>query len=515
MAVLRSIRSTKLFPMKQCFLALALPTLLVACGGHPDDHAHDAHGSHIPDDHGNSHDVEPLAYTVYTDSVELFVEFMPLIVGEESRFAAHFTRMGKLFIPVTEGSAAVELHVLGTPQVVLADAPSSPGIFRLAVTPGQEGSARLVFTVRTAGFTDTLILDGLTVYADAHEAAHAERPVQPGGDISYLKEQAWRIPFALYHVQPRPFAASIRVGAEVEPAPSDEQVLAARSAGVVHLMGNAPLEGMPVKRGQALFSLSSQGITGENPGTALKQARNDFERSKADLGRIEALYTDRLVTQAEVLAARNAYANAQAVLEHSSGAQTISADMDGYVRTLQVREGQFVQAGTVLGTIARNTRLSIHADVPVQAFVELGGVSSARIKSQDGMVRTLEELNGKVVSVGQAADGLYVPVRLEVDGAPGLMPGSVVEVWLLSPGTTEAITVPLSAVLEQEGRSYCYVQTAGETMDKRMLELGPNDGLRVLVRSGLAPGDRVVSIGAMDVKLATAGGALPAHGHEH
>ena len=77
------------------------------------------------------------------------------------------------------------------------------------------------------------------------------------------------------------------------------------------------------------------------------------------------------------------------------------------------------------------------------------------------------------------------------------------------------MTIPLSTVLEQEGRSYCYVQTAGETMDKRTITLGANDGLRAEVREGLAPGERVVSIGAMDVKLATAGGALPAHGHEH
>ena len=157
----------------------------------------------------------------------------------------------------------------------------------------------------------------------------------------------------------------------------------------------------------------------------------------------------------------------------------------------------------------------IHADVPVQAFARLGGVSGARIKTQDGTVRTLEGLNGNVLSVGQAADGFYVPVRLELDGAPGLLPGSVVEVWLTSPRTSDAITIPLSAVLEQEGRTYCYVQTAGETMDKRTITLGVNDGLRTQVISGLVTGERVVTVGAIDVKLATAGGALPAHGHEH
>lgn len=524
LAVLRYTRSTKSFQMKTSLfrpcgkysLAFAIAALLAACGGRPEDHAHDADGNDIAQSDGHDHgEVEPLAYTVYSDSTELFVEFAPLVVGQESRFAAHFTRMGRLFTPYIQGSATIVLKGIGAPVTASVDGPSDPGIFRLALTPIQEGSCSLVFTVRSVNNTDTLTIDGLTVHADAHEAAHAERAEAPAGDITYLKEQAWKIPFATERVRSSPFHGTVRVGAEVEPTTSGEQVLAARSAGVVHLLGNAPLEGMPVKAGQALFSLSSEGITGENAGAALKQARNDFERAKADLDRLEGLYKDKLVTQQEVLAARNAFANAQAQLEQTGGALSVTANMDGYVRTLHVREGQFVQAGAVLATVARNTRLSIHADVPVQAFAKLGGVSGARIKAQDGTVRTLEELNGKVLSVGQAADGLYVPVRLDVVGAPGLLPGSVVEVWLLSLRTTDAITIPLSAVLEQEGRSYCYVQTAGETMDKRTLVLGVNDGLRVQVMSGLAAGERVVTVGAIDVKLATAGGALPAHGHEH
>ena len=312
-----------------------------------------------------------------------------------------------------------------------------------------------------------------------------------------------------------PFAASVRVGAEVEPAIAGGQVITARTAGVVHLLGDAPLEGMTVSKGQSLFSLSSQGMVGDNAGATVQQARNDFDRAKADLERTEALYTDKLVTQQEVLAVRNAFANAEVMLQQSGAAQNVTAGMAGYVRALHVREGQFVQPGDVLATIATNERLSIHADVPLQVFAKLGSVQGARIRTPDGTVFTLEELNGKVQSVGRAADGSYVPVRLEVDGKPGLLPGSMAEVWLLSSTSAKVITVPLSAVLEQEGRNYCYVQTAGETMDKRTLTLGANDGLRAEVLSGLIPGDRVESIGAMDVKLATAGGAMPAHGHEH
>ncbi len=39
--------------------------------------------------------LEPLAYTLYTDNTEMFVEFKPLVVGATSKFAAHFTVLGE------------------------------------------------------------------------------------------------------------------------------------------------------------------------------------------------------------------------------------------------------------------------------------------------------------------------------------------------------------------------------------------------------------------------------------
>ncbi|MBK6626009.1 MAG: efflux RND transporter periplasmic adaptor subunit [Flavobacteriales bacterium] len=496
----------------------SIPFVLVAALLHAcHDHPHPDQGEHGHDHAaGADHHVElePLAYTLYSDSIELFVEFKPLVVGQESRFAAHFTHLRSVHVPLTQGSASVAMKGIGAPQVITADAPSSPGIFRMAVTPAQEGSCSLTFIVNVGNLHDTLTIGGLRVYSNEHEAQHAEQPEDPPGDITYLKEQAWKIPFALARVDKSPFAMAVRVGAEVEPAIAGEEVITARSAGVVHLFGDAPLEGMAVTKGRTLFTLSSQGVIGGS-GTAMQQARNEFERAKADLERTEALYKDKLVTQEEVLRVRNVYANAEVMLQQSGSAQNVSAGINGYVRSLHVKEGQFVQPGDVLARIATNERLSIHADVPLRSFADLGSVEDARIRLPNGEVRTLEELNGRVQSVGRAADGLYVPVRLEVNGVPGLLPGAMVDVWLLSPKKVDALTIPLSALLEQEGRNYCYVQSAGETMDKRMLTLGGNDGLRAEVRSGLRPGERVVSIGALDVKLATASGAMPAHGHEH
>ena len=175
--------------MKKSFLVFPLAALFAACGPRSAEEAD--HGDGAGADHHAGEELQSVAYTVYTDSIELFVEFKPLIVGQESRFAAHFTRTGALYTAITKGTASVALHGIGAPLVSTADAPSDPGIFRMAITPTQEGSSRLIFILNAGGRADTLEVDGLTVHPDAHEAIHGERPPDPPGDITYLKEQAW------------------------------------------------------------------------------------------------------------------------------------------------------------------------------------------------------------------------------------------------------------------------------------------------------------------------------------
>ena len=77
------------------------------------------------------------------------------------------------------------------------------------------------------------------------------------------------------------------------------------------------------------------------------------------------------------------------------------------------------------------------------------------------------------------------------------------------------MTVPVSALIEEQGVFYVYVQTEGESFQKRELKLGANDGQKVQVLSGVSEGERVVTKGGYQIKLSQASGALPAHGHEH
>ena len=69
--------------------------------------------------------------------------------------------------------------------------------------------------------------------------------------------------------------------------------------------------------------------------------------------------------------------------------------------------------------------------------------------------------------------------------------------------------------MEDQGNHYVYVQTAGERFEKRNVELGASDGLHMQLLSGVKPGERVVTKGAYQIKLSSASGEVPSHGHEH
>ena len=61
-----------------------------------------------------------------------------------------------------------------------------------------------------------------------------------------------------------------------------------------------------------------------------------------------------------------------------------------------------------------------------------------------------------------------------------------------------------------------YVNVEPEHFEKRQVKTGVTDGRMIEIRSGLEEGERIVTKGAVLVKLAAAGGRLDAHaGHVH
>lgn len=499
--------------MNKLVLAIPLALLLfIGCSGKDSkEHTHDDGG------------LDPLAYTLYSDTCEIFVEFKPLVVGHISKFATHITVLGERFTALTEATVTVSLVVNNTDIKNTVDTPASPGIFRLELKPETAGTGTLFFDIKGKDFTERISIENVKVYADEHAAIADQAPEPAGSDITYLKEQAWKVEFANHLVKRQPFNGIIKTSGQIISAPGDEMIITAKGRGIVLFSGNKTIVGSEVNAGTGLFVISSGDLTEGNIDATYLEAKINYEKAKTDYLRAKELVKDKIVSEKDFLDSKQRFENAQVAFNtisknYSAQGQLITSGMSGYVKNILVSEGQLVESGTPLAILSKNKKLLLQANVSQRYFDKLSLITSANFTFvNDQKVYNTHDLNGKVVSYGRSVtpNSPFIPVTFEIDNIGNLIPGSVVEVYLKTFSIPDALLIPLSSLIEEQGHFFVYVQMGGERFQKRELKLGAHDGVNVQVLSGLSEGERVVSKGGYQIKLATAAGTLPAHGHEH
>lgn len=364
--------------------------------------------------------------------------------------------------------------------------------------------------------------------SDEHSHTAAEAPdvhdghgheTHGGDEIILPPAKAQAAGIVTSTVEPGRFQQVIKTSGQVLAAQGDEQVAVATVAGVVSFRGRV-IEGMSVRKGSPLVVLSSQNMAEGDP---VQKARVAYEVSKKEYERMQALVGDKIVSEKEFAQAKQTYENARISYEavarnHTEHGQTVSSPIAGYVKSLLVKEGDYVSVGQPLVSVTQNRRLFLRADVSEKYYADLSSVSSANFRTPyNDKVYSLKELNGRLLSYGKAsnADGYYIPVTFEFDNKGDVIPGSFVEIYLLSTPTEDALTLPRTALTEEQGSYFVYQQVDEEGYMKRPVTIGADDGERVQILSGIHPGDRIVTQGAYHVKLASASNAIPAHTHEH
>lgn len=505
--------------MKKAFMFVAFATVfLFGCVENHDGHDHEGH-DHPTENNG----LEPLSFTLYSEKTELFVEFPPLVVGQETRFTSHLTELGRTFKALADGTVKLTFDVNGKATTKTAELPLQSGIFRLELTPDTEGTGTLTFDIQTKRYVDQIVLKDVYVFADTKSAFMAQKDAPESTDITYLKEQAWKVEFANTPVSLQPFSEIIKTSGQILPAPGDETIVTSRANGIVLFAGSKTIIGSEVANGTTLFTIAGGDMAEGNMDAAYKTAKSEWEIAKTNYDRAGELVKDKIISQKEFQQAKLAFENAQTALNvlsknYSASGMGVSAPASGFLKNILVTEGQYVEQGTPLATVSKNKKLLLQANVSQKYFSKLTSIVSANFKTVEvDSVFNTAAMNGKVVSFGRSAAGnsAFLPVVFEIDNIGNLIPGSVAEVYLQSEPLENVLTIPLTSLLEEQGAFFVYVQTGGESFQKRGVKLGADDGVLVQVVSGVEKGERVVSKGAYQIKLATASGAMPAHGHEH
>lgn len=371
--------------------------------------------------------------------------------------------------------------------------------------------------------TALLFLCGACTQQHNHEAEEAAHEAESHGghsdEIILTPEKAKAAGVMVETVTPGTFREVIPTSGQVLAAQGDENTLVAATAGVVSF-SRTVTEGMSVGRDVELLSVSAENLQDGDP---VKRARIAYERAKGEYERAEKLIGERIVSEKEFNVLKENYENARIAYEALSPSKAgkgvaVKSPMAGYVKACFVKEGDYVTVGQPLLSVTQTRRLMLRAEVSERYYSRLHNIASANFQTPyDDKAYSLTDLKGRLLSFGKSSDGTsyYVPVTFEFDNRGDVIPGSFVEVYLLASERQNVLSVPVSALTEEQGLYFIYCQIDEECYRKQEVTVGANDGKRVEILSGLKGGEKVVTQGAIHVKLASASTAIPGHTHNH
>ena len=352
-----------------------------------------------------------------------------------------------------------------------------------------------------------------------HDHSNKEKTESHADEILFAPEQAKAVGLEVKTVQLSTFHQVIKTSGQILSAQGDEVTVSATSSGIVSFNKPSLNEGVAVRGGESLVSISSKNIIDGDPAT---RAKATYDITSREYERANSLIKDKLISEKEYNDIKLNYENAkiayQAIGQRTTAkGVSVSTPIAGYIKTKLVSEGQYVEVGQPLMTVTQNRKLQLRADISERYYRNLGNIVSANFKiPYDKTLHRLTDLSGRLVSYGKSANSqeYYIPVNFEFNNVGQIISGSYVEVYLLGQPRENVMSIPVSSLVEEQGLYFVYLQIHDDAYKKQEVTLGTNDGENVEILSGVKRGDKVVSKGAYHVKLASASAAIP-HGHEH
>ncbi len=264
-------------------------------------------------------------------------------------------------------------------------------------------------------------------------------------------------------------------------------VLSAEVAGTVEAV--TVEQGDRVARGQTVARVDTRALA-----QRLAEADAVARQAGAQFERAQALYERRSITKAQMLDAVTNRDVAQARLASARldlSKSRLTAPWSGQVAATMVEVGDYVVPGQPVVELVEVDRLKVVApassgDVP---YLEVGRPVKIRVDALPG-----EVFEGTITRLGAELDpsSRTLDVEAELANPDGrLRPGMLATLEVPRQTLAGALLVPLEAVVDLGEERALFVNEDGVAR-RRIVELGPVLGDRVVVSSGVGPGDRVI-----------------------
>lgn len=316
-------------------------------------------------------------------------------------------------------------------------------------------------------------------------------------------------------LQPQPLADTVEVTATVGPNRERVASVLPRLPGRIASIGVKL--GDRVKQGQALAVVES--IEAGEAHSAYAQARAETAVAKTAFERAERLKAGQIVPEKEYQRARGEYQRSLAQLQAAANKLKqlgVSPQQDGKPTgaftfpVLAPLAGTVIERKAVLGELARTdqslfvvadlSRVWVEANIREAELgrVRVGAAAKARVSAFPDRV-----FEGRVNYIGAALDRetRTAPAIIELDNRDGLLRSQMFAAVAIDAGLArEVLALPESAVTLVQGLATVFVEEQPGAFEARPLELAGRAGGKVIVKSGVKPGERVVTEGTYALK---------------
>ena len=269
-------------------------------------------------------------------------------------------------------------------------------------------------------------------------------------------------------------------------------------------------DGDKVSKGQRLYTIDQQ-VYGANLQQAianLQVQQTNLVKAQKDADRYHDLETHDAIAKQQVDyadaaldAAKKQVAAAQAnvnAVRANVGFAVIKAPFTGTIGISQVKAGTAVVAGqTILNTVSTDNPIAVDINVnqnDIFRFLKLQQQKQSNVDTTFALYFGTERYNfpGKIYLIDRAVDPQTgtIKARLLFENPKAMLKSGMNATVRVAPNNTApSIVIPFKAVTEQLGEYFTYVVGDSSKVTQQKVELGPELGGSVVIRSGLQSGD--------------------------
>jgi HlyD family secretion protein len=228
------------------------------------------------------------------------------------------------------------------------------------------------------------------------------------------------------------------------------------------------------------------------------QAKSQFETAQKHLDALQKVGKDEQIkaAAAQLQAAKGQYTSAQAQVGYSE----IRSPIKGVVTDRPLYVGEMANAGAPLLTVMDMSAVVARANVAQNEAKDVKVGSEATLAPADGS----DSVTGKVIIVSPAVDPNTTTVQIWVQAAnpdERLRAGTSVHVSIVAETLDGVTLIPAAAVFpSDEGGTVAKAIDDKDVVHEKKIEVGVKEGDLVQVVSGVAPGERVVTVGGLGLE---------------